>query len=128
MAKLKKENWKPLFDRARALIKTPGTIYLGPCVVQSPGAWTRVGPTWIIPGVGWLSIGPGAREWGTKEGLAELASRATANPSWHAEGVSITKDPTVAFACTEQALSSDPMKIIKDFVDLVEDPANGLVP
>ena len=95
--------------RYRALIEQESSKYMGPCVVQTPGAWTRVGPTWLIPGVGWLVVGPGAANWGTKKGLAELATDVTPSPTWHAIGLAISPDPNLVFAVVEEVLRSPAM-------------------
>lgn len=100
--------------RVAALLRRPGVIYVGAAVVQSPGAWTRVGPTWLVPGIGWVTIGAGARDWGTKSGLAELATANTAKPTWHAEGISVSPTPNEVFAGTPDALGSGPMSRIAE--------------
>lgn len=95
--------------RYQALIEGRGTQYMGPCVVQAPGAWTRVGPTWLVPGVGWLAVGPGVANWGTKKGLAELATEIGPNPTWHAVGLVIVPAPNLVFAITTAVLASPVM-------------------
>jgi len=95
--------------RYAALIAAEGTRYMGPCVVQAAGAWTRVGPTWLVPGVGWLVIGPGAANWGTKKGLAELATEPGPAPTWHAAGLAIAPVPNLGFAMTADVLASTVM-------------------
>jgi len=92
-------------ERALRIIRE--AEYIGPCVVQSPGAWTRVGPTWIHPRHGWITVGLGAAEWGTSAGLAELASASTAKPRWHCSGTSVSPEPNIVFFCTEAALGSE---------------------
>ncbi len=72
--------------------------YLGVCVVQKPGAWTRMGPTWRHPEIGWVCLGPGVHQWNTKLGLAELAASEEVAPSWHATAFSMCEKPNLAFA------------------------------
>lgn len=96
--------------RIARLLETPGTIYFGVCIVQAPGAWSRVGPTWRVPGVGVVVIGPGIARWGTTAGLAQLAGAgvATAKPEWHAVGLAIC-EPNLMFAVTASALAAPQM-------------------
>lgn len=98
----------------KRIVELAETTYMGPCVVQSPGAWTRVGPTWHHPTFGWITVGPGTKRWGTTEGLAELATQVTANPGWHAEGVAVSPAPNLVFAITEDALTSEHMARVKE--------------
>lgn len=89
-------------------------IYLGVLVVQAPGAWSRVGPTWIVPGVGHLVFGPGLRTWGTSEGLAQLACDTKTQPQWHAIGVSTT-DPDITFYMFDEVVEAHaPVKAVVD--------------
>lgn len=106
--------------RIKDMLKREGVEYLGPCVVQAPGSWTRVGPTWIVPGIGWVCIGPGAKTWGTKAGLAELATFDTATPEWHAVGVAVVPDPNLVFAVTKEALGSGHMSEVKELASEVK--------
>jgi len=106
--------------RVKAALKRPGVIYMGPCVVQAPGAWTRVGPTWLVPNVGWITVGPGARQWGTTQGLAELASEDTAKPTWHSLGISIVPDPHLVFAMQEGGLKSSYMSDVRQLSEEVD--------
>lgn len=94
---------KGQLDRADAL-------FMGFCVVQAPGAWTRIGPTWLVPGVGWITDGLGVRRWGTTEGLAQLAGEkaADAQPEWHARGWSIVPTPNVVYALDDVARKALP--------------------
>jgi hypothetical protein len=111
--------------RVAAALSRPGTIYYGACVVQTPGAWTRVGPTWLVPGLGWVTVGLGVRQWGTTAGLAELASQPTAKPTWHARGVSVVPAPNLVFAVTSQALASEYMVDVASMTrdaDTLNDP------
>ena len=94
--------------RVEEMLKTEGTKYMGACLVQSPGAWTRVGPTWLVPGLGWVTYGPGARRWGTEKGLAELATGDSTNTEWDAEGVSISPNPNVVYAVSDHSLKTNP--------------------
>lgn len=89
--------------RVLAQVKDEKSVYLGPCVVQAPGGWTRVGPTWQTP-VGWVIVGPGIANWGTTQGLAELASASTAKPKLHALGVAVTPDPNIVYAMVPDAI------------------------
>lgn len=88
--------------RLVATLRDPRTRYLGPVVLQAAGGWTRYGPCWITAQGEWIVWGPGVNHWGTKEGLAELASADTANPTWHASGWAMAPDPNIAF-CGEPA-------------------------
>ena len=106
--------------RVKAALNRSGVEYMGPCVVQSPGAWTRVGPTWIVPGIGWVTVGLGVCQWGTTAGLAELASQPTATPKWHALGISISPAPNLVFAVTVQALESPNMADVARFAQEVD--------
>lgn len=92
--------------RIAALLRAPGTEYLGPCVVQDPGAWTRLGPTWRVAGDRYICIGPGVNVWGTTQGLAELATADTAKPKFHAIGISISPRPNIIFAMTPEAITN----------------------
>lgn len=93
--------------RIERLLQGPDVIYLGPCVVQAPGAWTRIGPTWLVPGVGTLVIGPGLARWGTSQGLAQLAVDAAAcKPEWHAVAIAVTATPNIIFALTSASITA----------------------
>ncbi len=102
--------------RVEAQIKDARTVYAGPCVVQAPGGWTRVGPTWITP-VGWVVAGPGAASWGTTQGLAQLASEGTATPTWHAVGIAIAPAPNVVYAVLPDALASKAMETVRGLTE-----------
>lgn len=72
--------------------------YLGVCVLNAPGGWTRCGPAWRMPesspvGSGFVIMGVGVQSWGTNEGLAQLAvgvGNNIAKPNWHAAGLSLS--------------------------------------
>lgn len=89
--------------------------YLGPCVVQAPAAWCRVGPTWRDPVTGcWLCVGPGAAMWGTSEGLAELSTSTAPRPTWHAVGASLEPAPNICFAVLADVLAADHMTSVRE--------------
>jgi hypothetical protein len=88
------------------------SMYVGAAIVQSRGQWTRVGPTWITE-YGWLTIGPGAANWGTTQGLAELAMSAVPKTTWHAIGVSGPTSPNIAFHVLPLALAAPNMQIVR---------------
>lgn len=79
-------------------------IYMGVCVMQTPAAWTRVGPTWHIPGHAWVCVGPGIFGWGTTQGLAELASAVTGAPKFHAAAAGVCPQPNILFSCVDSAI------------------------
>ena len=99
------EQFRELAEASKELLSE--SRYLGPCVVQCPGAWTRIGPTWVHPNLGWICLGPGVANWGTTMGLAELATLGTAKPNWHASGVGISS-PNVSFVMTHRAIDAYP--------------------
>lgn len=125
--KTKTLNTQSLSDRLAALPRTlelinhKGTRYLGPCVVQARQSWTRVGPCWLVPDTGWLVIGPGARSWGTTQGLAELAAADTATPEWHAAGIAIVEDPSIVFLVEPAALNSPHMAPVRALAEQAEE-------
>jgi hypothetical protein len=80
--------------------------YLGACIVQAPGAWARMGPTWLHPRLGWIVAGPGIDTWGTTRGLAELASSDTASPTWHAVGIAVAPTPNLVFGVSTVSLAA----------------------
>ena len=96
---------KLLGVRLLTAIKSTQSTYWGVCVMQAPGGWTRVGPTWHIRDHGWVTVGPGAGQWGTKSGLAELASAATATPKMHASGAVLSPQPNLVIPCTPEAVA-----------------------
>lgn len=79
--------------------------YLGACVIQAPGAWTRIGGTWVDAAGRWWCAGPGVDLWGTTGGLAELASATTATPTWHAAGIACAPAPHIVFAVAPEVLA-----------------------
>jgi len=81
--------------------------YYGACVVNAPGGWTRVGPTWKVRG-GWIVVGPGVRAWNTTKGLAELAVEKTAKPDWHAVGATFIENPYLVIPATPEASANSP--------------------
>lgn len=83
----------------------PECRYFGPCIVQAPQAWTRMGPAWRHRDGSWIVLGSGVRYWGTTKGLAELAAEATAKPEWHAIGWSIVPAPPLVFLIEPEALA-----------------------
>lgn len=104
-------------------IKDKGTgpaIYLGPTVVQAQGAWTRCGPTWIVPGIGWVVFGPGVHVWRTTEGLAQLAEDLAVEPTWHAIGVAVAAH-NISFAMLDAvARHHEPVAACLAAVEAVE--------
>jgi hypothetical protein len=98
-----KEIQGPIFappPRLEPILRHPETVYMGACLVQANGAWTRSGPTWLTK-YGWVIWGPGLRSWGTTKGLAELASERTPTPTWHAPGWSNVPNPNIVFYVEE---------------------------
>lgn len=85
-------------------LRDSSTEYIGPCILDAPGAWTRCGPTWLTKGGIWLVYGPGVCEWGTTEGLAQLARDPQCTPQLHAVGVAMIPNPNLVFACTDSVL------------------------
>lgn len=85
----------------------PRSRYMGVCVVQAAGGWTRIGPTWIMPDGLWAVFGPGVARWGTTGGLAQLASEATPTPTLHAVGLAVAQSPNIVYALTDGARASD---------------------
>jgi hypothetical protein len=82
--------------RLLALIQRPDTEYMGACVVQGSGGWSRLGPTWWTVR-GWVCWGPGLARWQTTEGLAELVSQTSATPKYHANGWTCAPLPNMVF-------------------------------
>jgi len=92
--------------------------YIGPCVAQMQSAWTRVGPTWHHPSDGWITVGPGAGNWGDGgRGLAELASGLTAKPTWHAAGCAIEPNPILLFLMTAETLALPVMTPVRELAE-----------
>ena len=87
--------------------------YIGVTVLNAPGGWTRVGPTWRTRH-GYLVYGPGAARWGTTLGLAELASAPTAKPTWHATGWALCPAPNILYLVAEVALGSKAMGPVRE--------------
>lgn len=94
------------FALEQSKIGSAAPTYLGPMVVQAPGAWSRVGPTWVVPGIGWLVFGPGLRTWGTSEGLAQLGCDPNTQPQWHAIGVSFVPEPDISFGMLPEVVKA----------------------
>lgn len=102
--------------------------YLGVTVVQAKAAWTRVGPTWLLPGIGYFVAGPGVADWGTKLGLAELAISTSPTPTFHAEGLSCAPEPNIVFAVRDEVaahlgltdLHEEAIKMMEE--DIYKDP------
>lgn len=112
MGKAKKDPSVSIPERILTQLRRADTIYLGACVVQGPGSWTRIGPTWVVPGVGWITAGAGVAKWGTQAGLAQLAgpTAVDAAPQLHALGWSIMERPNVVFAMDDAAVAASYMK------------------
>lgn len=96
-------------------------VYIGPCVVQSPGAWTRVGPTWYDRTTRvWVTIGPGAAQWNTTSGIAQLALDPNVSPSWHETGVSLSPEPNLVFVMHPNTLTGKAFDTIRELADTAE--------
>lgn len=109
--------------RIARILEMPGVVYLGACIVQAPGAWSRVGPTWRVPNMFTIVIGPGLARWGTTKGLAELAvAAADCKPEWHAMGIAICETPNIVFAITAKALAAKVMSEVATLAAEVGDP------
>ena len=104
-----------LTDTASAsrLIRASGTEYLGPCIVQCEGSWTRVGPTWVTQRGIWVVFGPGLSRWGTTEGLAQLSISDAVTPVWHSIGVGIVPTPHICFPVMRTLLSASHMETVR---------------
>lgn len=105
---------KNIPERIALCLRDPATRYMGTCVIQAPGAWTRVGPCWVVPGVGWVCYGPGVERWGTSKGLAQLAVDAACKPSLHATAWTTVPAPNLAFALESAALSAPYFREVKE--------------
>lgn len=70
---------------------------MGVAIVQAPGAWSRMGPTWNHPEHGWFCFGPGIQAWNTEQGLAELAVSKKPAPAWHATALACAPEPNIVF-------------------------------
>jgi len=90
-------------------------LYLGSCIVQAPGAWTRVGPTWLDRErlQAWVVVSIGAARWGTSEGLAQLATSVDCKPQWHAPGTAIVPLPNLAFLIEPHVLQAEHMAPVR---------------
>jgi hypothetical protein len=115
---MKKTNTKAdksaaITPQIRALLDRDDAIYMGVCLVQARGAWTRCGATWYVPALRiWITYGPGVSSWGTKQGLAQLATDAAAcEPKWHAGGWTVAESPNLVFAVLPESLRSAIMDI-----------------
>lgn len=107
--------------RLAAILRSPMASYLGPCVVNAKGGWTRIGPTWRVEGHGWVCWGAGVRVWNTTEGLAQLASDPnTPSPTWHAVGWATAEEPNVVFHMEDGAYKSNAMADIRVMTNSVE--------
>lgn len=114
--KMKNGTLKKLIDSApRVKPILERSDYVGTCIVQAPGAWTRYGPTWHDERLGWICAGPGVASWGTTEGLAQLAgpTAGKAKPSWHATGICAVPTPNVVFFAIEEALDAPIMELVR---------------
>lgn len=96
-------------DRCVAMIREPGTRYFGVCILQAPGAWSRLGPTWRTSDNVWICAGPGLGRWNTRRGLAEISQDVTANPEIHATGVAMCPKPNLVFEVS--AMSIEHLKL-----------------
>lgn len=103
-------------SRIRAVVERKDATYMGTCIMQAPGAWSRMGPTWCVPGIGWVTYGPGVASWGTTAGLAQLAAdHGECSPTWHATGWSIEPNPNIVFAVPDdEQLGEDVRGAIAD--------------
>lgn len=91
--------------------------YYGVCAVQSPGAWTRVGPTWRTSDGNWICAGPGVGVWGTTTGLGELTTYDTATPTMHAAALTISPSPNLVFQLTDVAVKHMGLGGLKDWAE-----------
>lgn len=91
--------------RLAAQVRARGE-YMGACIVQAPGGWARIGPTWHVPGLGWVVVGSGVNRWNTTLGLAEIATVGCKKTTWHADGVAVAPAPNIVYAVLQGALDS----------------------
>lgn len=112
--------------RVLALVHDETTEYIGPALVQAPGAWTRCGPTWLTKRGLWICVGPGVYDWGTTAGLAQLASSPDPKPKWHAHGVAIVPDPNIVFVVGANALTSPEMADVRAMTAAAEEMEAGI--
>lgn len=109
---------------ARTLIND--AMYIGCAIAQSDGAWTRQGPTWWSRSERcFITVGLGVANWGTKHGLAELATATdgAATPSYHALGLSIVPAETgnlILFVPRGVLTANKHYAPVLDLVDVVE--------
>jgi hypothetical protein len=90
--------------------------YMGCCIMQAPGAWTRIGHTWHHDRHGWFVWGHGIVRWGTKRGLAELVGGAGTTPELHALGLSCAPTPNMLFAVHGEALENPHLAPVKELM------------
>jgi hypothetical protein len=88
------------------IARDPEIMYMGVCIVQAPGAWTRIGPTWHSARFGWLCAGVGVQYWQTNQGLGELAVNPDVKPAWHAAAVTWAPLPNLVFPLNEGVVDS----------------------
>jgi len=109
---------------ARTLIND--ALYIGCALAQSDGAWTRQGPTWWSNAERcFITVGVGVANWGTKKGLAELASATDgeAKPHYHALGLSMVPAETgnlIVFVPRTVLTANPSYKPVLDLLDVVE--------
>lgn len=100
-----KTNWLALLETAPAplLSDLRAAKYYGVAVFQAAGGWTRIGPTWRLPGGEWAVFGPGVARWGTSLGLAELACSKSPTPTLHAVGLGVSPSVNIIYALLDEA-------------------------
>lgn len=104
------------------LVMSSEALYLGPCIMQAPGGWTRAGPTWYVRGDRlWICYGPGVASWGTTRGIAQLASADDCKPSWHDTGWVTAPDPNIVLPMLTIAIEASYMQPVRDCVEAVRE-------
>lgn len=119
-AQLIADTAKDLLERVVNAGVTPR--YMGLCIVQTPGSWTRIGPTWFADGIGWLCAGMGVANWCTSNGLGQLATDKSVRPRFHAGASTWSPLPNLVFAV---AYGPEVHKEVADLVEALTD--NGVL-
>jgi len=86
-----------------------GTYY-GPCISNAAGRWTRIGPTWRTQH-GWVTVGPVVPDWGTRNGLGELAVSSEPNPRYHEVAAALVDSVFQVLACIEGSKALDAPRV-----------------
>lgn len=84
-------------SRIVRVIRMKRSLYIGVCIVQAKGGWSRLGPTWRTA-IGFVVVGRGINSWGTTLGLAQLCVDTSCSPSWHAAAVAVAPEPNLVLA------------------------------